>query len=62
MMVQAASRQLQPAPAPVEVAQQPATPTAPREADVSVAFGIMSKGPTTDLYTELFGSRRSSGQ
>ena len=56
-------KQAQPAPAPVEVAQQPAAPKAAPEPDVPVAYGITAKGPTTDLYTELFGPpKRSSGQ
>jgi hypothetical protein len=53
----AAARQAQPA--PVEVAQQP--PPEP-EPDIPVAYGITAKGPTTDLYTELFGPRRHDGQ
>jgi len=53
-----ALQQTKPAPAPVEVAQQPAAP----QPDVPVAYGITANGPTTDLYTELFGSRRSDGQ
>lgn len=53
----------QPAPVqPVQVAQQPAPPAPPPEPDVPVAFGITSNGPTTDLYTEIFGPRRSNGQ
>jgi hypothetical protein len=65
----AAARQAQPAmasstprqvqPAPAEVAQQP--PPEP-EPDIPVAYGITAKGPTTDLYTELFGPRRRDGQ
>jgi hypothetical protein len=58
----AATRQVQPAPAPVEVAQQPATPQAPAEPDVPVGYGITANGPTTDLYTALFGPRRRDGQ
>ena len=58
----AAPRQVQPAPAPVQVAQQPAAPQAPPEPDVPTAYGISSNGPTTDLFTELFGPRRRDGQ
>ena len=57
-----APRQVQPAPAPVEVARQPAAPQEPSEPDVPVAYGITANGPTTDLYTELFGPRRPNGQ
>lgn len=57
-----ATRQVQPAPAATEVAQQPATPQAQPEPDVPVAYGITANGPTTDLYTELFGPRRRDGQ
>jgi hypothetical protein len=60
--VSAAPRQVQPAPAPVEVAQEPATPQAPPEPDVPVSYGITANGPTTDLYTELFGPKRPNGQ
>ena len=56
----ASPRQVQPTPA--EVAQQPAPPKAPAEADVPVAYGLTANGPTTDLYTELFGPKRPSGQ
>jgi hypothetical protein len=56
------SRQVQPAPAPTEVAQQPAAPRTAPEPDVPVAFGLTANGPTTDLYTELFGPRRRDGQ
>ena len=53
----------QPAPVqPVQVAQQPAPPAPPPEPDVPAAYGITSNGPTTDLYTEIFGPRRSNGQ
>ena len=53
----------QPAPGqPVQVAQQPASPAPPPEPDVPTAYGITANGPTTDLYTEIFGPRRSSGQ
>jgi hypothetical protein len=55
-----ANRTTQPAsvqPAPVQVAQQPAPPPAPEEPDVPTAYGITAKGPTTDLYTALFGRR-----
>jgi hypothetical protein len=34
----------------------PAAP--PAEAATPTAFGISSNGPTTDLYTELFGRNR----
>jgi hypothetical protein len=62
-MASAATRQVQqPAPAPIEVAQQPATPPPPPEPDVPTAYGITANGPTTDLYTELFGPRRRDGQ
>jgi hypothetical protein len=57
-----AARQVQPAPAPVEVAQQPAAPQPPPEPDIPTAYGITANGPTTDLYTELFGPRRRDGQ
>ena len=46
-------------PAPVQVAQQPAPPPEP---DVPTAYGITANGPTTDLYTAIFGPRRSDGQ
>jgi hypothetical protein len=62
----AANRAPQPAygqPAPVQVAQQPAAPPQPpQEPDVPVAYGITTNGPSTDLYTEIFGPRRSNGQ
>jgi hypothetical protein len=61
----AANRAPQPAygqPAPVQVAQQPAPPQPPQEPDVPVAYGITTNGPTTDLYTAIFGSKRSDGQ
>jgi len=59
----AATRQVQPAPVSVDVRQQqPATPQAPSEPDTPTAYGISSNGPTTDLYTELFGPRRRDGQ
>jgi hypothetical protein len=58
----AALRQVQLAPAPGQVAQQPATPAAPPEPAYPTAYGISSKGPTTDLYTELFGPKRPNGQ
>lgn len=60
----AANRQVQPAPAPVtaQVAQPPAAPQPPPEPDTPAAYGITSNGPTTDLYTELFGPRRRDGQ
>jgi hypothetical protein len=56
----ASTRQVQPA--PVQVAQQPAAPPPPPEPDVPTAYGITANGPTTDLYTELFGPRRRDGQ
>jgi hypothetical protein len=46
----------------VQVAQQPAPPAPPPEPDVPTAYGIPSSGTTTDLYTAIFGPRRSSGQ
>lgn len=60
----ASNRQVQPAPAPTiaEVRQQPATPEAPHEPDTPAAYGISSNGPTTDLFTEIFGPRRRDGQ
>jgi hypothetical protein len=45
--------QVQPA---AQVAQQSAPPSEP---DTPSAYGIGSNGPTTDLYTELFGKRSS---
>jgi hypothetical protein len=63
---QAANRAAPPAsvqPAPVQVAQQPAPPPAPpQEPDVPTVYGITANGPTTDLYTEIFGPRRRDGQ
>jgi outer membrane biosynthesis protein TonB len=56
-----AARQVQPAPVATEVAQQPAPPEAPPEPDVPTAYGITANGPTTDLYTALFGPRRRDG-
>ena len=41
-------------PAPVQVAQQPAP-----QPDTPTMYGIGSNGPTTDLYTEIFGKRSS---
>jgi hypothetical protein len=62
----AANRQVQPAPAPLpatQVAQQPvAAPQPPPEPDTPAAYGITGNGPTTDLFTELFGPRRRDGQ
>ena len=58
----ASARPAQPAPAPVEVAQQAAPPPPPAEPDVPAAYGITASGPTTDLFTELFGPRRRDGQ
>jgi hypothetical protein len=57
----AANRAPQPVsvqPAPAQVAQQPAPPQPPPEPDVPTAYGITANGPTTDLYTEIFGPRR----
>ena len=51
-----------PQPAPVQVAQQPAPPAPPPEPDVPTAYGITANGPSTDLYTMIFGPRNSSGQ
>jgi hypothetical protein len=51
-----------PQPAPVQVAQQPAPPAPPPEPDVPTAYGITANGPTTDLYTAIFGPRHSGGQ
>jgi hypothetical protein len=51
-----------PQPAPVQVAQQPAPPAPPPEPDVPTVYGITANGPTTDLYTAIFGPRRSDGQ
>ena len=61
-MMAATTRQVQPAPAAVEVAQQPATPPPSPEPGAPTAYGISANGPTTDLYTELFGPRRHDGQ
>jgi hypothetical protein len=62
----AANRQVQPAPAPLpttQVAQQPvAAPQPPPEPDTPAAYGITSNGPSTDLFTELFGPRHRDGQ
>jgi hypothetical protein len=62
----AANRQVQPALAPLpttQVAQQPvAAPQPPPEPDTPTAYGISTNGPTTDVYTELFGPRRRDGQ
>jgi hypothetical protein len=59
----AANRQVQPAPlATTQVAQQPTPSQPPPEPDTPTAYGITSNGPTTDLYTELFGPRRRDGQ
>ncbi len=49
-------------PAPVQVAQQPAPPAPPPEPDVPTAYGITANGPTTDLYTAIFGPRKSNDQ
>jgi hypothetical protein len=47
--------QAAPAPAPGGVQQQPAE--APAPPPTPTAYGIPSDGPTTDLFTELFGRR-----
>jgi hypothetical protein len=52
----------QPGAEPVQVAQQPAPPAPPPEPDVPTMYGITGNGPTTDLYTEIFGPRHSNGQ
>jgi hypothetical protein len=49
-------------PPPVQVAQQPAPPAPPPEPNAPVAYGISANGPTTDLYTMLFGPRHSDSQ
>ena len=57
------SRRRKPAaaqPAPVQVAQQPAPPAPPPEPDVPTAYGITANGPTTDLYTAIFGPGRAT--
>jgi hypothetical protein len=58
----ASPRQVEPSPAPVAVAQQQPSPQPEPEPDVPTAYGITANGPTTDLYTELFGPRRRDGQ
>jgi hypothetical protein len=58
----AATRQAQPTPPPTQVVQQPVAPQPPPEPDVPTAYGITANGPTTDLFTELFGPRRRDGQ
>jgi hypothetical protein len=45
-------------PAPVQVAQQPAPPAPPPEPDTPAMYGITANGPSTDLYTMIFGSKR----
>jgi hypothetical protein len=57
-----ATQPVQPAPITAQVAQQPVAPQPPPEPDTPTAYGITSNGPTTDLYTALFGSRRRDGQ
>jgi hypothetical protein len=58
----AANRATQPAAVqPAQVAQQPA-PAPPQEPDVPTVYGITANGPTTDLYTEIFGPRRKDAQ
>jgi hypothetical protein len=60
---QAATTQPAPGqPAPVQVAQQPGPPPAPQEAGTQAGYGISSNGPTTDVYTMIFGPRHSDGQ
>ena len=44
---------------PLQPAPPPAPPPAP---DTPAAYGITSNGPTTDLFTELFGPRRRDSQ
>ena len=61
-MASATTRQVQPAPAATDVAQQPVAQQPPPEPDVPVGYGITASGPTTDLYTQLFGPRRRDGQ
>jgi hypothetical protein len=47
-------------PAAMQVAQQPISqPAPPPEPDVPAAYGITANGPSTDLFTELFGKRNS---
>ena len=58
----AANRAMPPAAVqPAQVAQQPA-PAPPQEPDVPTVYGITANGPTTDLYTEIFGPRRKDAQ
>jgi hypothetical protein len=57
-----AAQPVQPAPVTAQTVQPAAPPQAPAEADTPTAYGITSNGPTTDLYTALFGSRRRDGQ
>jgi hypothetical protein len=57
-----ATQPVQPAPVTAQAVQPPPQPQAPAEADTPTAYGITSNGPTTDLYTALFGSRRRDGQ
>jgi hypothetical protein len=57
-----ATQPVQPAPATAQLAQQPVAPQPPPEPDTPTAYGITSNGPTTDLYTALFGPRRRDGQ
>jgi hypothetical protein len=58
----AANRQVQPAPVATQVAQQPVPPQPPPEPDLPAGYGLTTNGPTTDLYTELFGPKRRDGQ
>lgn len=47
-------------PAAVQVAQQPVSqPAPPPEPDAAAAYGLTANGPTTNLFTELFGKRTS---
>jgi len=57
-----ATQQAQPAPVTAQAVQPPAPPQAEAEADTPTAYGITGNGPTTDLYTALFGPRRRDGQ
>ena len=45
-------------PAMAANAMPPAQAAAPAEPSTQTAFGLSSNGPTTDLYTELFGKNR----
>jgi hypothetical protein len=57
----------QPQPGTPTVSAQPRPPSSgttqpPPEPDIPVAYGITANGPTTDLFTELFGPTRRDGQ